>query len=192
MSATVLNAEDGSGWVCGWLSAVIAACLFWSVSHVTCYDWVLMCVPLKSIVYSRDHSGCCGITGAIICLFINLKVGGMHVLKSWVLQWVIWSCCIPSILVLVANDPPAWTVFWQDWLLTVTLWSCSLSFNALDMVLIGFYRFLNHASASLDGCCLYVIIQNGMLQWDWRVGSVPWYGRAGPEFFKAEDAYAYG
>ena len=81
--------------------------------------------------------------------------------------------------------------FQQDWLLTMTLWPCSLLFVAQDIILVGSHRFLNHASTFADGCCLY-IIHNGMSQWDSGVGSMPQCGRSEPESFKAIDAYIYG
>ena len=82
MSATVLSFGDGSWLAHGWLSAVIDVCPHGGASYATCYAWILICVPLKSIAYSRDHSECCGIKGAIICPFINLKVDVMEVVRS--------------------------------------------------------------------------------------------------------------
>ena len=67
--------------------------------------------------------------------------------------------------------------FWQDWL------ACSLLFNVQDMILLGSCRFLNRASTSLDGCCLYIIIHNGMSLWDQGVWQV-W-----TRIFKAVDTY---
>ena len=80
--------------------------------------------------------------------------------------------------------------FWQDWLLTMTLQPCCLSFNVQDIMLMRSYRFLNHAATSADGCCLYIIIHNSMSWWDWGVGLVPQCGRSEPESFKSTDTYA--
>ena len=70
--------------------------------------------------------------------------------------------------------------FWQERLLIMTLHPYSLSFNVFS-----------HTTASVDGCCLYIIIHHGMSQWDCRKGSVPRGGRPGPESFKAIDTYTH-
>ena len=62
--------------------------------------------------------------------------------------------------------------FWKVRLLTMTIQPCILSFNVQDMTLVGPSGFFKHASASVDGCCLYIIIHYGMLQWDWGIGFV--------------------
>ena len=46
------------------------------------------------------------------------------------------------------------------------------------------------ASASVDGCCIYIIIHNGMSQWSLVIGSAPWSGRSAPKFLRAIDVHA--
>ena len=44
----------------------------------------------------------------------------------------------------------------------MTLWLCSLPFYVQVMICVGSYGFFNHASASVDGCYLYINIHNSM------------------------------
>ena len=188
----MLSIEDGSWWAHGWLSAVIDTCPLWSVMHAMCYNWVLICVLLKLIVYSRDHSKCCGIKGDIICPYYQFE-SRCHA-SGQILSLKMSHLALPHSLNFDFGGQ--WSgcrnCFWQDQLLTMTLCPCSLLLNVQDMILVGSYRFLNCTSTSVDGCCLYIIIHNGMSWWDWGVGLVPWCGRSESESFKAKDAYAYG
>ena len=59
------------------------------------------------------------------------------------------------------------------------------------MTLLGSSGFFNLASASVDGCYLYIIIHYGMLQRDWRIRSMPRGGMPDAESFKAIDTYTY-
>ena len=81
-------------------------------------------------------------------------------------------------------------LFWQCRLLTVTVWPCSLSFKVQVMILVGSSVFFNHTSASLDGCCLYIIIHYGILWWDWWRGLVLRGGRPETESYKVIDTYS--
>ena len=89
-------------------------------------------------------------------------------------QWSGWRNCL-----------------WQNWLLTMTVKPWSLLFHAQVMILIVSYRFLNHASASVDRGNLYIIIHNSLSWWDWDIGSVPQCGRSTPKSLEVIDAYAY-
>ena len=73
----------------------------------------------------------------------------------------------------------------------MNLWPCSLSFNAQVMILVGSSGFINHASASVDGRYLYVIIHYGILQRNRGIRSALRGGRPDPESFKAVDTYTY-
>ena len=59
------------------------------------------------------------------------------------------------------------------------------------MIHVGSSEFFNHASTSVDGCYLYIIMHYGMLQRDCGIRSVPRDGRADPESVKAIDTYTY-
>ena len=80
--------------------------------------------------------------------------------------------------------------FWQNQLLTVTLWPHSFSYPVQVMILMGSYWVFNLASTSVDGCCLYIIINNGMSWWSWGVRLAPWWGRSATKFLKVVDAHA--
>ena len=70
----------------------------------------------------------------------------------------------------------------------MTLQPFGLLFNAQVIIPVGYYWFLNLASASVDGCYLYIIIQYGMSQRDWAIRPVPRVGRPYLES-KAVDTY---
>ena len=73
----------------------------------------------------------------------------------------------------------------------MTLCPCCLSFNVQDIILVGSSGFFNHASTSVNGCCLYTIIHYGISWWGWWIGSVHRDGRPELESFKAIDTYTY-
>ena len=82
--------------------------------------------------------------------------------------------------------------FCQSRLFTVTLQPCRLSLKCKVMFLAWSSVFFNHASTSVNGCYLYIIIIHyGMWKRDWGIRLVPRGGRPDSESFKAIDTYTY-
>ena len=106
-------------------------------------DIVLQC---KSINLFRD-----AVTGPILSLTTS------HVHSSCSLDFGIsiqWSGCRKC--------------FWLCLLLLLTLCLCKFLFHTQFMILMwSYYRVSSLAIASVDGCCLYIIIHNSMSYRSW-------------------------
>ena len=82
--------------------------------------------------------------------------------------------------------------FWQNWLLTVTIWPHNFQFYEHIMNLAESYCVFHLASTSVDRCCLYTIIHNGLSWWRWSLGSALWRCRSLPKkIVKAIDYHAF-
>ena len=136
-------------------------CIYMCVSLwecVACHMSLLHFFELK-IGWLWDHSGSLRIKGLSFVLMsiwhhvsgqiLSVSIGHASYLHSLDFglggQWSDWRNC-----------------FWQKQLLTMTSWPCSFSFHAQVMILTGSYRVFHLASTSIDGCCLYIIIHNGI------------------------------
>ena len=136
----------------------------------------------------------CGIKGLLLihCSSIQKNVYSCHALiRSQVLQWASVLIVFPRFLALGANDLVIGTPFdkagclhWPSGLVA----SCSM---CRSWCLWGLQRFFNHASTSIDGCYLYIIIHYGISQRDCRIRMVLRGGRPDPESFNATETYIY-
>ena len=107
----------------------------------------------------------CAVGSKGYCLsivFLNPKIAVMHWLdpKSHKEPFMVF----PTYWLLGPNDLVIGPPFDKKKLLTMTLQPCSLLFNVQDMIIVGSSGFFNHASTSVDGCYLYIIIHYGMSQ----------------------------
>ena len=128
--------------------------------------------------------------GIVYPLFLNQKIDVMY--------WPEPKSCNKPFELLLSWDfgcRGQWSSyrnsFCQSRMLTVTLWTCSFLFNVQVMILVGSYGFFDHASTSVDGWYLYIIIHYGMLQRDCGIRLVPRGGRPNPESFKTIGIYTY-
>ena len=118
-------------------------------------------IPCISSISIDVRSGCCpsnqsiklyrGIaSGPNLSLTIDHKFL-LHSLDFGVIQWSWWNNCSG-----------------QNLLILLTLHLCRFSFNMQVMILMGsYYRLSSLAVTSVDGCCLYIIIHNGILHRTW-------------------------
>ena len=165
------------------VSAVIDMCPFCSMSCATCWSFeVDHLFSGQSVLWNQR--------AIAYPLLLNQKIAAMH-----------WSepksYNKPFVLLQYQNFDfrAQWSgyqnSFCQSRLLTATHQPCSLSLNVQVMILAGSSWFFNHASTSVDGCYLYIIIHYGMSQGDWRIRSVSRGGRPDGESFNAIDTYTY-
>ena len=134
------------GWVWAFMYVPFEVC------HMPpCYGWVLMCVPLKLIVQSRDHSDCFGIRRGYHLYFYQSE-SRCHA-SGQILSLTtshIGFPASPGFLVLVDNDLTAGTTFDKTGCLQ---WVSSLVASHL-MCRTWFswdsYRFLSHSSTFVD------------------------------------------
>ena len=143
----------------------------WSTLHATCYDFGpnVCSYEIKLSIYEiimtdegskggyhlsfYQSKNRCHVSGQIL----SLTTSHLFLLHSqdcgFSGQWSGWR-----------------NYFWQSWLLTMTFQSQNNLFHMQVMIQMRSYKFFNCAFTSVDGCYLYIIIQNSMSQWDWGEG----------------------
>ena len=165
------------------VSVVIDACLLCNVSCAACLSFevdhllmVNLCYVIKGLLLVHWFS----LNQKIVaCTGQNLSLTTSHLFY-----------CIPRILALGTNDlaigtPFAKKVADSDSLALQSTMQCAGHDSC------GYYGFFNLASASVDGCYLYIIIHYGRSQRNWGIRLAPRGGRPNPEFFKTIDNYTY-
>ena len=94
-------------------------------------------------------------------------LGILQLEQTYVWKETICAYHIPWILV-VFNDPDAWTAFKLCLFLLWTLFPCRFLFHIQDMILTRSYYILSTlATASVDGCCLYIMIHSSVSYRTW-------------------------